>query len=68
LRDLHTEVWPKNLNGIETSFERSRRRWEENIRMDLGETGWKVMDWMHLSQDSDQWRAAVNTVMNFQVP
>jgi len=38
------------------------------IRMDLREIGWENVDWVQLSQDSDQWRAAVNTVMNFQVP
>jgi hypothetical protein len=47
---------------------RPRRRWEDNIRMDLGEIGWEGVDWIHLAQDRDQWRALVNTVMNFQVP
>jgi hypothetical protein len=46
---------------------RSRRRWG-NIRMDLGETGWEGVDWMHLAQDRDQWRARMNTVMNLRVP
>jgi hypothetical protein len=36
--------------------------------MDLMEMGWEVVDWMHLAQDRDQWRAVVNTVMNLQVP
>jgi hypothetical protein len=35
--------------------------------MDLRETGWKVVDWIHLTQDRDPWRAVVNTVMNFWV-
>jgi hypothetical protein len=48
---------------------RPRRRWEDNIRMDLREIGWKrVVDWLHLAQDRDQWRAVVNTVMNLRVP
>jgi hypothetical protein len=47
---------------------RSRRRWEENIRMDLGEMGREGVDWMHLPQDRDQWWAVVNTVMNLRVP
>jgi hypothetical protein len=47
---------------------RPRRRWEDNIRMDLRETGWEGVDWMHLAQDRDMWRALVNMVMNFRVP
>jgi hypothetical protein len=47
---------------------RPRRRWEDNIIMDLGEIGWGVMYWIDLAQDRDQWRALVNTVMNFRVP
>jgi len=46
---------------------RPRRRWEDNIRMDLRETGWEVVDWFHLAQDRDQCRVVVNTVMNFRV-
>jgi hypothetical protein len=45
-----------------------RRRWVENIRTDLREIGWNVMDWVDLAQDRDQWRALVNTVMNLRVP
>jgi hypothetical protein len=40
----------------------------DNIRMDLRETGWEVVDWMHLAQDSDLRLALVNVVMKFQVP
>jgi hypothetical protein len=47
---------------------RHRRRWEDNIRMDLRETGCGGMDWIDLAQDRDQWRAHVNTVMNLRVP
>jgi hypothetical protein len=47
---------------------RSRRRWVKNIKMDLRETGRDGMDWIDLIQDSDQWRALVNAVMNLQVP
>jgi hypothetical protein len=36
--------------------------------MDLREIGWGSMDWIHLAQDRDQWRALVNTVMNLGVP
>jgi hypothetical protein len=47
---------------------RPRRRWVDNIRMDLGEIGWDGMDWIELAQDREQWRALVNTVMNLRVP
>jgi len=46
---------------------RPRRRWEDNIKMDLREVG-GVGDWMELAQDSYRWRALVNTVMNLWVP
>jgi hypothetical protein len=47
---------------------RPRCRWENNIKMYLGEIGWGGMDWIDLAQDRDQWRALVNTVMNLRVP
>jgi hypothetical protein len=47
---------------------RPRRRWEDNIKMDLREIRWGGVDWIDLSQDRDQWRALVNTVMNLRVP
>ena len=47
---------------------RSRRRWEDNIKMDLGEVGRGCGDWMGLAQGRDSWRALVCTVMNFRVP
>jgi hypothetical protein len=47
---------------------RPRRRWEDNIRMDLREIGWGDMNWIDLAQDRDQWKALVNTVMNLRVP
>ena len=46
---------------------RPRRRWEDNIMMDLREEGGGG-DWMELVQDRDRWRALVNRVMNFRVP
>jgi hypothetical protein len=47
---------------------RRRHRWEDNIRMDLRELGWEVVDWIHLAQDRDQWWAVLNTVMNLRDP
>jgi hypothetical protein len=47
---------------------RPRRRGEDNITMYLREIRWGVMDWIDLTQDRDQWRALVDTVMNLQVP
>jgi hypothetical protein len=47
---------------------RPRRRWVNNIKMDLREIGWDDMDWINLAQDRDQWRGLVNTVMNLRVP
>jgi hypothetical protein len=45
-----------------------RRRWEDNIKMDLQEVGGGRGYWMELAQDKDRWRALVVTVRNFQVP
>ena len=47
---------------------RPRRRWEDNIKMDLQELGCGVMDWIELAQDRDSFRALVNAVMNLRVP
>jgi hypothetical protein len=47
---------------------RSRRRWEDNIKIDLKETEIDSGNWIQLAQDRVQWRAFVNTVMNLRVP
>ena len=46
---------------------RPRRRWEDNIMMELHEVG-RGGAWMELAQDRGRWRALVNTVMNFRIP
>jgi hypothetical protein len=50
------------------SLERPRRRWVDNIRMDLGEVGLVDVDWIGLAKDSNRWRALVNWVLNLRVP
>ena len=47
---------------------RPRRRWVDNIRMDLQEVGCGYMDWIGLAQDRDRWRTLVSAVMNLRVP
>jgi hypothetical protein len=44
---------------------RPRRRWEDGIEMDVREIGWGGVEWIHLAQDGDRWRAVVNAVMTF---
>jgi hypothetical protein len=53
---------PKRLLG------RPRRRWVDNVGMDLGEVGWGDVDWIGLAQDRNRWRALVNSVLNLRVP
>ena len=47
---------------------RPRRRWVDNIRMDLQEVGYGYMDWIGMAQDRDRWRTFVSAVMNLRVP
>jgi hypothetical protein len=47
---------------------RLRRRWVDNIRMDLGEVGWGGVDWIRLAKDRNRWRALVNSVLNLRIP
>jgi hypothetical protein len=51
-----------------TPLGRPRRRWEDNIKMDLREVGWRDVDWIDLAQDRDRWRALAYKVKNFRVP
>jgi hypothetical protein len=47
---------------------RTRRRWEDNIKMEFMEIGWEGVDRMYLAEDMDRWRALVNTAVNLWVP
>jgi hypothetical protein len=61
---MHTVFWLENPKGS-YHFENLGI---DNGRMDVRGIGWEVVDWMHVAQDRDQWRAVVNTVMNLWVP
>ena len=56
------------LNLQKETLGRSRRRWEDNIRMDLGEIGINVGNWVDSAQDRIYWRALVNAALNLRVP
>jgi hypothetical protein len=60
-------MWVGKPEGKRT-LGRPRRRWVDNIKIHLREIGWGGMDWIDLAQDSDHWRALVNTVMILRVP
>jgi hypothetical protein len=47
---------------------RPRRRWMDNIKMDLGDIGGDGVDWIDMAEGRDQWRALVNTILNLRVP
>jgi hypothetical protein len=63
---MHIEYWWESQK--EKSLERPRRRWLDNIKINLKLIGWGGMDWIDLAQDRDQWSALVNTEMNLRVP
>ena len=54
--------------GVKSPLGRSRRRWDDNIKMDIQEVGCGGMDLIELAQDRDRWRVFVNAVMNLRVP
>jgi hypothetical protein len=67
LRNAYNNLFGKPEDKIPLG--RPRRRWKDNTRLDLSEIGWEEgVDWIHLAQDRDQWRALVNMVMIFRVP
>ena len=66
VRDVHRVLVGKPEG--KRPFWRPRRRWEDNIKMDLQEVGRGRGDLMKLAQDMDGWRALVGTVRNFRVP
>jgi hypothetical protein len=49
-------------------YGRRMRRWEGNIKMELQEMGWGVVDWINLAQDRDRWRTVINVLMYLRVP
>ena len=57
-----------HFRGHNGPLGRPRRRWVDNIRMDLQDVGCVYMDWIGLAQDRDRWRTLVRTVMNLRVP
>jgi hypothetical protein len=53
---------------VKRPLRRPRRRWVDNIKMNLREIEWGGMDWIDMAQNRGQWRAHVNTVINLRVP
>ena len=67
VREVCTGFWWGNLMERDP-LGRPRRRWEDNIKMDLQEVGGGCGDCMEVAQDRERWRALLSTVMNFGVP
>jgi hypothetical protein len=67
---LHSHVANINIKPANRlpPLGRPRRRWEDNIKIDLQEVGCGGMDWIELALDRDSWRTLVNAVMNLRVP
>jgi hypothetical protein len=65
-RGMHIGYWWESQK--KRPLGRSRRRWVDNIKMDLREIKWNGVNWIDMAQDRDQWRALVNTVLNLRVP
>jgi len=54
--------------GRKRQIGRPKRRWKDNIKMDIQDVGCGGVDWIELAQDRDRWQALVNAVMNLRVP
>jgi hypothetical protein len=61
-----TQILICKLEG-KIPFARPMCEWDDNFIMDVGEIGWEYLNWMHISQDRDHWRALVKTVMNLRI-
>ena len=62
-------VWlPAGIDVSHQTFERPRRRWENNIRMGLKEIGINTRNWVGSAKDRNYWRALVNAALNLRVP
>ena len=64
---MHIEFYWENPRG-KRPLGRPRRRWEDNVKMDLREVGCDPGEWIDLTEDRDQWQAYVRAVMNLRVP
>ena len=64
--EAHTGFWWGKPGG-KRALRRPRRRWEDNIKMDIQEVGCGDLDWIEQAQDRDRWRELVNAVMNLRV-
>jgi hypothetical protein len=65
-RGMHIGHWWESQQK-KKPLGRPRRRWVDNIKMDLRERGWDGMDWIDVAQDRDQWRVLVNMAMTLRV-
>jgi hypothetical protein len=63
----YNNVTVTRMPEIRRPLGRPRRRWVDNIKMDLGEVGWGDVDWIGLAKDRNRWRAVVNSVLNLRV-
>ena len=64
----HRLFWWDDLREKKTPLGTSRRKRDDNIKIDLQEVRWRSMDWIDLAQDRDRWRAFVKAVMDLRVP